>query len=211
MFTCAACRCSPGQQLGKIMNVKSAAQWPWLCVKSQRKFLWVRRGCQASERKGLTSGELRGTSGEVRELLGNLWIAVKFHSERSSGEVAGELPGKSRDFSEARGSLNPSQRLANFVSRNLQHSDCGFGSLDAVCASNVWQWQTAAANSCLRCRGYVPSCLPWMTLESGTDSKFTFEEALRGGLMSQMKLENSGIQSGSFFPHPTPKSVDFPS
>ena len=49
------------------------------------------RGCQASQRKGLTSGEVRGTSGEV------------FHSEGTSGEVAekllgkfGELPGKSR-------------------------------------------------------------------------------------------------------------------
>ena len=76
------------------------------------------------------SGELPGKSGK---LPGNPWIAVKFHSERTSGEVAeklpgkfGELLGKSRDFPEARGSLTSSQRLAKFVSqsrrkRNLTH------------------------------------------------------------------------------------------
>ena len=71
-----------------------------------------------------TSGEVRGTSGETSgELPGKPWIAVKFHSERTSGEVAeklpgkfGELPGKSRGTSgEARGSLTPSQRLAKVV------------------------------------------------------------------------------------------------
>ena len=90
----------------------------------QRKFLRVRRGCQVSQRKGLTSGKsgkLPGKSGDLPgksgELLGNSWIAVKFHSERTSGEVAeklpgkfGELPGKSGHFPEARGSLTPSQR-----------------------------------------------------------------------------------------------------
>ena len=70
-----------------------------------------------------TSGEVRGTSGEVWETSGNPWIAVKFRRERTSGEVTeklprkfGELPGKSGDFPEARGSLTPSQRLAKFVS-----------------------------------------------------------------------------------------------
>ena len=38
-----------------------------------------------------TSGELLGKSGK---LPGNPWIAVKFHSERTSGEVAEKLPGK---------------------------------------------------------------------------------------------------------------------
>ena len=82
-----------------------------------------------------TSGEFRGTSGEVWETSGEPWIAVKFHSERTSGEVAeklpgkfgelpgkfGELPGKSRDFPEARGSLTPSQRPTKSVS-NLQYA-----------------------------------------------------------------------------------------
>ena len=81
--------------------------------------------------KGLTSGEVGETSGKSGELPGrsgklpgNLWIAVKFHSERTSGEVAeklpgkfGELPGKSGDFPEARGSLTPSQRLSKSVSK----------------------------------------------------------------------------------------------
>ena len=51
-----------------------------------------------------------GTSAELPgKLSGSLWIAVKSHSERTSGEVAGklpgkfrELPGKSGDFPEAR-------------------------------------------------------------------------------------------------------------
>ena len=56
-------------------------------------------------------GELPGKFGK---LPGNLRIAGRFHSERTSGEVAGKLPGKlgelpekSGDFPEARGSLTP--------------------------------------------------------------------------------------------------------
>ena len=40
-------------------------------------------------------GNFRGNSGK---LPGNLWIAVKFHSKRTSGEVAGELSGKSGEL-----------------------------------------------------------------------------------------------------------------
>ena len=43
--------------------------------------------------KGLTSGEVRGTSGEVWETSGEPLVTVKFHSERTSGEVAEKLPG----------------------------------------------------------------------------------------------------------------------
>ena len=39
----------------------------------QGKFLRVRRGCQASPEKGLTSGEVRETSGEVRGTSGEVW------------------------------------------------------------------------------------------------------------------------------------------
>ena len=45
---------------------------------------------------GLTSGEVRETSGELPKsgkLPGNPWIAVKFHSERTSGEVAEKSSG----------------------------------------------------------------------------------------------------------------------
>ena len=56
-------------------------------------------------------GNFRGTPGK---LPGNSWIAVKFHSERTSGEVAeklpgkfGKLPGKSGNFPEAQGRLTP--------------------------------------------------------------------------------------------------------
>ena len=77
------------------------------------------------------SGELPGKSGK---LPGNPWTAIKFHSERTSGEVAeklpgkfGELPGKSGDFPEARGSLTPSQRLAKLVSKRNGRVTTGFG------------------------------------------------------------------------------------
>ena len=46
------------------------------------------------------SGELPGNFGQ---LPGNLWIAVKFHSERTSGEVAEKPPGKSGELREVRG------------------------------------------------------------------------------------------------------------
>ena len=38
-----------------------------------------------------TSQEVREFPGKAGKLPGNLWIAVKFHSGRTSGEVAGEL------------------------------------------------------------------------------------------------------------------------
>ena len=64
-------------------------------------FIEARKFPQASQRKGLPpgksgklpekSGELPGRSGK---LPGNLWIAVIFHSERTSGEVAEKLSGE---------------------------------------------------------------------------------------------------------------------
>ena len=90
----------------------------------QGKVWRVRRGCQASQRKGWLPGKSGKPPGKSGKLPGNPWIAVKFHSERTSGEVAeklpgkfGELPEKSGDFPEARGSLTPSQRLAKSVSK----------------------------------------------------------------------------------------------
>ena len=69
-------------------------------------------------------GNFRGSPAKsLGNFRGNPWIAVKFHSERTSGEVAeklpgrfGELLGKSGDFPETQGSLTPSQRLAKLVS-----------------------------------------------------------------------------------------------
>ena len=55
-----------------------------------------RVSCQASQRRGLTSGEVWGTSGNLR-------IAVQFHSERTSREVAPKLPGKFGELPEKRG------------------------------------------------------------------------------------------------------------
>ena len=118
----------------------------------QRKFSWVRRGCQASQRKGLTSGEVGDLPGKFGELPGkfgklpgNLWIAVKFRSERTSGEVAeklpgkfGELPGKSGDFPEARGSLTPSQRLAKFVSKTKASKQIRAKSINI---DQKWPWR----------------------------------------------------------------------
>ena len=96
--------------------------------------VFVSQECQASQRKGLTSGEVWGKSGELPgksgKLPGKLWIDVKFHSERTSGEVARELPGKSpgnfwevqgtsgevRGLSRSSGEPDSLQRLAKFGS-----------------------------------------------------------------------------------------------
>ena len=92
----------------------------------QRKFLWVRRGCQASQRKGPASGEVWGTSGEVWGTSGEVWetsgepldccYVPQWENYRGSRRKLpgkfGELPGNSGDFSEARGILTPYQRLA---------------------------------------------------------------------------------------------------
>ena len=65
--------------------------------------------------KWLTSGEVRelpGKSGKLPgksgKLPGNLWIAIQFHSERTSGEVAENLRGGSGNF---RGSPGTFQKL----------------------------------------------------------------------------------------------------
>ena len=58
------------------------------------------------------SEELPGKSwklaGQSGKLPGNLWIAVKFHSGRTSGEVAGEPPG---NFGNFQGSPGAFQKL----------------------------------------------------------------------------------------------------
>ena len=113
------------------------------------------------------SGELPGKLGK---LPGNLWIAVGFHSERSFGEVAwelpgkfGELPGKSGDFPEARGSRTPSERLAKFFSKvplfpsqrlNIKIAGSWEGSIvwacvkEASCVSMVHTPESCRASPC---------------------------------------------------------------
>ena len=78
-------------------------------------------------------GELPGKSGK---LPGNPWIAVKFHSERTSGEVAeklpgkfGELPGKSGDLPEARGwpdSLSATRQICLQLNKTKVFSTLSF-------------------------------------------------------------------------------------
>ena len=66
---------------------------------SQRKFWWVRRRCQASQRKGLTSGEVQGTSREV----GNFWGTSGLLSSSTVRELpgtSGEVRGLSRSSGE---------------------------------------------------------------------------------------------------------------
>ena len=55
-----------------------------------------------------TSGKFGELPGKFGELPGNLRIAVKFHSERTSGEVAENFRGSSGNF---RGSPGTSQKL----------------------------------------------------------------------------------------------------
>ena len=57
---------------------------------------------------GLTSGEVRETSGKSGELPGNPWIAVKFHSERTSGKSPKNFRGNLGNF---RGSPGTFQKL----------------------------------------------------------------------------------------------------
>ena len=58
------------------------------------------------------SGELPGKSGKLPgksgKLPGNLWIAIQFHSERTSGEVAENFRGSSGNL---RGSPGTFQKL----------------------------------------------------------------------------------------------------
>ena len=79
--------------------------------------------------------DLRGSPGNFRGSPGNFWgspgnfrgtsglllsSTVRERPGKSPGKLPGklgELPGKSRDFPEAWGSLTPSQRLAKFVSK----------------------------------------------------------------------------------------------
>ena len=122
-------------------SLQAACRFAYTCTMGGReedseKVLASQERVSGFPEKGATSGEARETSGEVQEtsgkvweLPGNPWIAFKFHSERTSGEVAeklpgkfGQLPGKSGDFPEARGSLTPSQRLAKFISKRHMKS-----------------------------------------------------------------------------------------
>ena len=85
-------------------------------------------GCQASQRKGLTSGEVLELPGKFGELPGSLGN-FRGTSRLLLSSAVRELPGKSAenfrgshrklpgpDFPEAWGSLTPYQRLAKFVS-----------------------------------------------------------------------------------------------
>ena len=62
--------------------------------------------------KGLTSGEVGELPGELPGKFGklarNLWIAVKFHSERTSGKSPKNFRGSSGNF---RGSPGTFQKL----------------------------------------------------------------------------------------------------
>ena len=79
-----------------------------------------------------TSGEVWGTTRQGWESSGNLWIAVKFHSERTSGEVAENFWGSSGNF---RGSPGTSQklggaRLPTSDSPNLSPNQSGSEDMD---------------------------------------------------------------------------------
>ena len=71
---------------------------------SEKVFVSQKRVSRFPEKR-LTSGEVRelpGKSGKLPgksgKLPGNLWIAIQFHSERTSGEVAENFRGSSGNF-----------------------------------------------------------------------------------------------------------------
>ena len=126
-----------------VDTVPVAVRRTCLSCYSEEVFLRVRRGCQASQRKRPTSGEVTG------KLPGNLWNATKVHTGRTSGEVArevpAELPGKSGAFTEARGSLTPSQRLAKFVSKLPFPPHCQAAGLQMLLPCQSWLSVSLAA------------------------------------------------------------------
>ena len=80
-----------------------------------RKFLWVRRGCQASQRRGWPpekSGELPGKSGELPgksgKLPGNLWLLLSSTVRELPGKSPKNFRGSSGNF---RGSPGTFQKL----------------------------------------------------------------------------------------------------
>ena len=87
-------------------------------VVSKKRFLWVRRGCQASQRKGLTSGEvpeLPGKFGKLPGKLGNFWGSLGNFRGTSGlllSSTVRELPGKSPKTSgEVRGNSGEVREL----------------------------------------------------------------------------------------------------
>ena len=76
-------------------------------LKYSEKFLLSQERVSGFPEKGADLRGSPGTSGEICP-PGNLWIAVKFHSERTSGEVAENFRGSSGNF---RGSAGTSQKL----------------------------------------------------------------------------------------------------
>ena len=61
-------------------------------VRSEKVFVSQERVSGFPE-KGADLGSFPNFPGSLGELPGNLWIAVKFHSERTSGEVTEKLRG----------------------------------------------------------------------------------------------------------------------
>ena len=134
-------------------------------VKIQRKFLWVRLGCQASQRRGLTSGKVRGTSGQIWETsvepLDCCWVPQR-ENFRGSRRKFGELQGKSGNFPEARGSLTPSQRLIKIVSKRWSF---WAGYFWDIRGPDVRDFPDPAA---LRCPGEKTSCkAPFLLFSTG--------------------------------------------
>ena len=71
-------------------------------------------------------GRSGGVLGKFGKLLGNLWIALRIHSERSSGEVRGNSGIFEREFPEALEKSDSSQRLAtNCLQTGVGGGDAG--------------------------------------------------------------------------------------
>ena len=72
------------------------------------------------------SGEAWGTSGEVWETSGEPLVVGRFHSERTSGEVAEKLPGSSGNFrggtSQKLGKPDSLPATRQICLRNIFHS-----------------------------------------------------------------------------------------
>ena len=80
---------------------------PLICESGEGVRLPRERGRPPGKSRELP-GKFAEVAGKSRKLSGNLWIAIQFHSGRTSGEVAGKLPGK---FGKFQGSPGTFQKL----------------------------------------------------------------------------------------------------
>ena len=161
-----------------IADIKIVGKWElreevvWAAASQLRKFLRVRRGCQASQGKGLTSWEVWGTSGEVWETSGeprDCWLVPQWENfqgsrRKTSGELrgtSGEVRGLPRSSGEPDSLQATRQICLQTTNRNDKTAKTISTDLHQPRTARDWQWQKLQPSSKSRsahqtlCRQYV--------------------------------------------------------